>query len=74
MPDESNDIENPYRIPGRDEIEAYISQGGFICLKQINTHESDPSIVSIWPSDVPMIIGWLQALKAEADAAAQGHE
>ena len=66
--------ENPYQIPERAGIEAYISQGGFICLKQEKPHEAEPHVVSIWPSDIPVIISWLQALRAETDATTHGEE
>lgn len=53
------------KLPGRDTIEAYISEGGFICLKQDNPMGEDPSIISMLPTDIPTVIGWLQHLACE---------
>lgn len=56
--------ENELKLPGRDTIEAYISEGGFICLKQDNPM-GDPSIVLMLPTDIPTVVGWLQHLAGE---------
>ena len=57
--------ENEMKLPGRDTIEAYISKDGFICLMQENPMGEDPSIISMLPTDIPTIIGWLQHLVGE---------
>ena len=57
--------ENEMKLPGRDTIEAYISEGGFICLKQDNPMGEDPSIISMLPTDIPTVISWLQHLVGE---------
>lgn len=53
------------KLPGREAIEAYISEGGYICLKQDNTMGEDPSVVMMLPSDVKTVIKWLQKLEGE---------
>ena len=53
------------KLPGRDTIEAYISEGGFICLKQENQMGEDPSIVMMLPHDIPKVVEWLKQLHNE---------
>lgn len=53
------------KLKGRDEIEAYISEGGYICLKQDNPMGEDPSIITMLHHDIPQIIAWLQQLEGE---------
>ena len=53
------------KLPGRDAIEAYISKGGFICLKQDHPMGEDPSIVMMLPHDIPAVVAWLQQLAGE---------
>lgn len=53
------------KLPGRETIEAYISDGGFICLKQDGYMGEDPSIISMLPHDIPKIVEWLQHLAGE---------
>ena len=53
------------KLQGRDTIEAYISEGGFICLKQESPMGEDPSIVMMLPHDIPQVVEWLQTLAGE---------
>jgi len=57
--------ENEMKLPGRETIEAYISEGGFICLKQDSAMGEDPGIVMMLPHDIPTVVSWLQQLAAE---------
>jgi len=57
--------DNEMTLPGRGEIQAYISEGNFICLKQSDMH--DESIVMMAKTDVPIIIEWLSQLYEEFD-------
>ncbi len=57
--------ENKMKLPGRDTIEAYISEGGFICLKQDHSMGEDPAIVMMLPHDIPTVVSWLQQLAEE---------
>lgn len=58
-----SDIE--MKLPGRETLEAYISEGGFICLKQDNSMGEDPSIITMLPTDIQQIVTWLQQLAGE---------
>jgi hypothetical protein len=49
-------------LPGRDTIEAYVSEAGFICLKQSDPLGDQPSIIAMLPHDVPTVVSWLQKL------------
>ncbi len=53
------------KLPGRDTVEAYISEGGFICLMQEGPLFEEPSIVMMLPQDIPQVIEWLQSLAKE---------
>lgn len=53
------------KLIGRKTIEAYISEGGFICLKQDGFMGEDPSTVMMLPTDIPKIVKWLQQLARE---------
>jgi hypothetical protein len=53
------------KLLGRETIEAYISEGGYICLKQDNSMGEDPGIITMLPQDIPQIIKWLQQLASE---------
>ena len=53
------------KLFGRETIEAYISEGGFICLKQDSPLGEDPSIVMMLPTDIPRVVKWLQQLAGE---------
>lgn len=55
------------RLPTREEIEAYISEEGCICLKQVDTYQNQDSVVIMNPHDVPIIIKWLQELLEEVE-------
>ena len=57
--------ENEMKLLGRETIEAYISEGGFICLKQHSAMGEDPSIVMMLPTDIPTVVSWLQTLAGE---------
>ncbi|MFC7421786.1 hypothetical protein ACFQNF_18155 [Iodobacter arcticus] len=57
--------ENEMKLLGRETIEAYISEGGFICLKQESAMGEDPSIVMMLPTDIPAVVSWLQELAGE---------
>ena len=56
---------NKMVLPGRETIEAYISQGGFICLKQEGQYGEDPSVVTMLPHDIPKVVEWLKQLHDE---------
>lgn len=53
------------KLQGRETIEVFISDDGFICLKQESSISEVPSIVKVHPSDVPRIVEWLQKLAVE---------
>ena len=53
------------KLLGRETIEAYISEGGYICLKQENSMGEDPEIITMLPHDIPHIVKWLQQLANE---------
>jgi len=57
--------DNPYSIPARPFLEAYISRRGDICLKQEDNYGADESIIAIEYRDVPKVIEWLESLYAE---------
>jgi hypothetical protein len=50
------------KLPGREAIEAYVSDAGYICLKQENSLTQEPSIIVMFKNDIPTIVKWLQAL------------
>jgi|JI81BgreenRNA_FD_contig_121_50589_length_1051_multi_2_in_0_out_0_1 hypothetical protein len=54
----------PKRIPPRDAIEVYVSDKGYVCIKQLGALEE--SIVALEPSQVPTVIRWLQGSLPEA--------
>ena len=56
------------KLLGREKIEAYISEGGFICLKQDGCLGEDSSIVMMLPTDIPQVIKWLQHLAGEFES------
>ncbi len=57
--------ETEMKLPGRETIEAYISEGGYICLRQEGPLFEDPSIVMMLPHDIPQVVEWLQSLAKE---------
>ena len=61
-------MENKRRLETREAIEAYISEGGFICLKQDNSVEQHEDTICMLPHDVPKIINWLQELLKEIES------
>lgn len=50
------------KLPGREAIEAYVSDAGYICLKQENSLTQEPSIIIMFKNDIPTIVKWLKAL------------
>ena len=56
------------KLLGREAIEAYISKGGFICLKQDSRLGEDPSVVMMLPTDIPQVVKWLQQLSGEFES------
>lgn len=61
--------DNSFSLPSRYGIEAYISQAGYVCLKQdLEEFETceEGKVILMLPSDVPQIIEWLQHLRQEA--------
>lgn len=67
------DEENPLRLPGRETIDAYVSDGGFVCLRQEQGMEA-PAIVAMLPTDIPTIVRWLQQLAREAEEVQAGRD
>ncbi len=64
-----SDSEAPssFSMPARDALEAYISEGGFVCLKQTSIYD-DPSIICLELDQIDTVIGWLTALRQEVQA------
>jgi hypothetical protein len=54
--------DNEMKLPGREAIEAYISDAGYICLKQENSLGDEPSVIVMFKNDIPTVVRWLQAL------------
>ena len=52
------------RLPSRAATEAYVSEAGFVCLKQEENGEE--SMVFLHPDDIPTIVSWLEELVPEA--------
>ena len=50
------------KLKSRESVEAYIAEGGYICLKQESMTGEDPLILMMLPDDIPQIISWLQQL------------
>ncbi len=50
-------------LPPRLELSAYLSEAGYICIKQDNFGEQ--SLVALDPESVPTVIQWLQELLEE---------
>ena len=50
------------KLKGRDSVEAYPTDGGYICLEQEDPSGGDPSKILLLPSDVPVVVAWLQKL------------
>ena len=55
------------KLPGRETIEAYISDAGFICLRQENSLGEEPSIIAMFKDDIPTVIRWLQTLAKQME-------
>lgn len=53
------------KIETRYGIEAYISEKGFICLKQEDPMQDEDQVIIMDPIDIPVIIKWLQELVEE---------
>jgi|GEM_PF-5143378 len=62
-----SDDKNEMKLLGRETIEAYISEGGFVCLKQDGYMGEDASIINMLPTDVPVVVAWLQELASRAE-------
>lgn len=59
---------NEMKLLGRNAIEAYPSEAGFICLSQEGSLGENPSVVVMLPQDIPTVVSWLQQLAAEQSA------
>jgi len=46
------------RLSSRDAAAVYVSEKGYVCIKQENLHEDD-SIIMLQPDQVPTIMTWL---------------
>lgn len=53
--------ETEMKSPAREAIEAYISEEGYICLRQ-TPETGDEAIVMLLPHDIPQVVEWLQGL------------
>ncbi len=62
--------ETEMKSPGRDAIEAYISEDGYICLRQTAEMGGD-TIVMLLPHDIPQVIEWLQCLAKKTSLASK---
>ena len=56
------------KSPGRDAIEAYLSEDGHICLRQTSEMDHE-SIIMLLPHDIPQVVEWLQGLAGKVPAA-----
>lgn len=56
---------NEMKILGRNAIEGYVSEAGFICLRQEGGLGDDPSVIVMLPQDVPTVVSWLQELASQ---------
>jgi len=54
------------RMERRDAIEAYIGQDGHVCLKQEDSLGHDDIVIALEPSQVPMVVKWLEHLAGES--------
>ena len=53
------------RMPSRDAVAVYVSEKGYVCIKQENLHEDD-SIIMLQPDQVPTIMTWLDDAMVDA--------
>lgn len=60
--------ENEMKSPGRDAIEAYKSEDGYICLRQTD-EMGDEAIITLLPHDIPQVVEWLQRLAGKLPSA-----
>lgn len=55
------------RIEGTEPIEVYISEKGYICLKQESMIGDDDSLVVMLPLHVPLVVKWLEEAAAQLE-------
>jgi hypothetical protein len=55
------------RIEGTDPVEVYISQKGYVCIKQESMMGQEDSIVMMLPIHVPLVVKWLQEAAAQVE-------
>lgn len=60
------------RIEGTEPIEVYISEKGYVCIKQECMLGGDDSIVMMLPLHVPLVIKWLQEAAEQLDGVPVG--
>jgi hypothetical protein len=58
----------------REELQVYVSEKGYICIKQENSLEREPSVVALEPGQVITVIRWLQDALPEAQRLFTGFE
>lgn len=54
------------KIPGRDEIQTYLSVKGFICIKQKNIYKDEDDLILIHPDDLNTLIDHLRQVYDES--------
>jgi hypothetical protein len=55
------------RIEGVPAIEVYISDKGYVCLKQENPFGDESDVVVMLPVHVPLIVKWLQEAATQVE-------
>jgi len=53
--------ETEMKLPARDATEAYLTQDGYICLRQ-TAETGDDAVIMLLPHDIPQVVEWLQGL------------
>jgi hypothetical protein len=59
-----------YELKGFNTVEVYDSEGGYICLKQVNWSEHSnetPNIISFPPDELDNLIALLKAVKKDME-------
>jgi len=51
-----------------DAVEVYVNKEGSITIKQDSAMKQETDYVTLHPTQVETVIGWLREAKAEADA------